>query len=126
MWILKNSKELLEHLKSSNFNLITSIKSFDFSTLFTTIPHRKLKSRLANIIWTLSVTKNWNPRYKFLVLGGEGPYFVREHSDSKSKYNEDDIIYMLEFLVDNFFVVFRGKVFEKKSAFQFAPIVPLS
>ena len=50
MWILKNSKELLDHLKSPNFNLITIIKSFDFSTLYTTIPHQKLKSRLATII----------------------------------------------------------------------------
>ena len=41
MWILKNSKELLEHLQSPNFNHITSIKSFDFSTLYTTIPHQK-------------------------------------------------------------------------------------
>ena len=50
MWILKNSKELLDHLKSQNFNFITNIKSFDFSTLYTTIPHQKLKSRLATII----------------------------------------------------------------------------
>ena len=33
MWILKNSKELLEHLQSPNFNHITNIKSFDCSTL---------------------------------------------------------------------------------------------
>ena len=43
MWILKNSKELLEHLLSPNFNHITSIKSFDFSTLYTTIHHQKLR-----------------------------------------------------------------------------------
>ena len=30
MWILQNSKELLEHLQSPNFNHITNIKSFDF------------------------------------------------------------------------------------------------
>ena len=30
--------------------------------------------------------------------------------DSKSKYTEEDIIKMLEFLVDNIFVVFAGKV----------------
>ena len=92
IWILKNSKELLDHLKSQNFNLITNIKSFDFSTLF---------------------TLQWNQRYKYLVLGREGPYFVKEHSDSKNKYNEDDIIKMLEFLVDNIFVVFAGKVFQQ-------------
>ena len=30
MWIIKNSKKLLEHLKSPTFNHVTSIKSFDF------------------------------------------------------------------------------------------------
>ena len=29
----------------------------------------------------------------------------------KSKYTEEDIVRMLEFLVDNIFVVFAGKVF---------------
>ena len=36
-----------------------------------------------------------------------------EHSDSKSKYTEEDIIRVLEFLVDNIFVVFAGKVFQQ-------------
>ena len=85
MWILKSSKELLEHLQSPNFNHITSIKSFDFSTLYTTIPHQKFKSRLAAIIRNSFIHKNWNRRYKFLVLGREGPYFVNEHSDSKKQ-----------------------------------------
>ena len=113
MWILKNSKELLEQLQSPNFNHITSIKSFDFSTLYTTIPHQKLKSRLATIIRNSFIHKNGNRRYKFLVLGHEGPYFVKEHSDSKNKYTEDEIVNMLEFLVDNIFVVFGGKVFQQ-------------
>ena len=76
MWILKNSKELLDHLKSQNFNLITNIKSFDFSTLYTTIPHQKLISRLATIIRNSFIHKNGNRRYKYLVLGREGPYIA--------------------------------------------------
>ena len=111
MWILKNSKELLDHLKSPNFNLITNIKSFDFSTLYMTIPHQKLKSRLATIIRNSFLHKNGNQRYKYLVLGREGPYFVEE-TDSKNKYTEEDIIKMLEILVDNIFVVLAGKVFQ--------------
>ena len=113
MWILKNSKELLEHLKSPTFNRVTSIKSFDISTLYTTIPHQKLKDRLTSIIRNAFIFKNGNLRYKYLVLGHEETYFVKEHSDSKSKYSEDDIIKMLEFLVDNIFVVFAGKVFQQ-------------
>ena len=66
---------------------------------------------------TLSLKKNGNRRYKFLVLGRKGPYFVKEHSDSKNRYTEDDIINMLEFLVDNIFVVFGGMVFKQIVAF---------
>ena len=55
--ILKNSKELLEHLQSPNFNHITSIKSFDFSTLYITILHQKLNRRLATIIRNFLFTK---------------------------------------------------------------------
>jgi hypothetical protein len=43
MWILENSKELLESLKSPIFSQIYSIKTYDFTTLYTTIPHDKLK-----------------------------------------------------------------------------------
>ena len=118
MWILKNSKELLEHLKSPNFNHITSIKSFDFSTLNTTIPHDKLKSRLASIIRNSFLFKKGNRRYKYLVLGNEESYFVKEHSETKHRYSEDDIIKMLEFLVDNIFLLFCEKGFPADSRYS--------
>jgi hypothetical protein len=61
VWILKNSKELLENLKSRNFSKIDSIKTYDFSTLCTTIPHNKLKSRLfqneANFLQKVDVAR---------------------------------------------------------------------
>ena len=66
MLILKNSKELLEHLQSHNFNHITSMKSFDFSTFYTTIAHKKPKNRLATILRNFFIHKNGNRRYKFL------------------------------------------------------------
>ena len=56
----------------------------------------------------------------FRVWGYKCPHILsnplegsKEHSDSKNKYTEDDIINMLEFLVDNIFVVFGGKVFQQ-------------
>ena len=45
-------------------------------------------------------------RDKYLVLGHEETYFVKDHSDSKNMYSGGDIIKMLEFLVDNIFVGF--------------------
>ena len=84
-----------------------------FSTLYTTIPLQKLKDRLASIIRNAFISRKGNRWYKYLVTGHEETYFVKEHSDSENKYSEDDIIKLLEFLVDNIFMVFAGKVFQQ-------------
>ena len=46
MWILKNSKDLLECLESRSLTSCNSITIFDFSTLYTTISHSELKEKL--------------------------------------------------------------------------------
>ena len=48
--ILKNSKDILDNLKSRSFSQVSSIKTFDFSALYTTLPHDKLKTRLKETI----------------------------------------------------------------------------
>ena len=82
MWILKNSKELLENLKAQSLHSVNSIKSFDFSTLYTTIPHDKLKSKLKEIINQCFFHKNGNRRFQYVVTGYKDTYFVRDHSDA--------------------------------------------
>ena len=92
MWILENSKELIEHLKSANFNLIKTS-----STLIVQPFTQPPTSRLATIIQNSFVHKNGNRRYKYLVLGREEPYIMKEYNDSNSKHAKEDIE-MLEFL----------------------------
>ena len=82
-----------------------------------------MKHRLTSIIRKAFIFKNGNRSYTYLVLGHEETYFVREHSDSKNKYSEDDIIKMLEFLVDNIFVVFAGKVFQQTVGIPMGTII---
>jgi hypothetical protein len=113
MWILKNSKELLENLKFHDFSKIDSIKTYYFSTLYTTIPHNKLKYRLFQIIDNCFLNKNDTRKNKFLVIGKQDTYFVKYHSDSPYKYSEADIKSMLGFLVDNICVVFGDQVFQQ-------------
>ena len=43
------------------------------------------------------------------MLGRDRFYFVKYHSDSIKKFSESDIINMLEYLIDNIFVVFAGR-----------------
>jgi hypothetical protein len=57
MRILKNSKELLAYLKAQNFSQINSIKIYDIFTLYTIIPHEKLKLDFLISLITFSSTK---------------------------------------------------------------------
>ena len=47
------------------------------------------------------------------MLGRDRSYFVENHSDSTKKFSEHDIINILEFLIDNIFVIFGGRVFQQ-------------
>jgi hypothetical protein len=57
MWSLKNSKEHLANLKAENVYQINSIKTYDFSTLYTTSPHDELKLKVLSSLTTFSLTK---------------------------------------------------------------------
>ena len=59
------------------------------------------------------IKKNGQRRYKYLVLGKDRPFFVKHHSDSTKKFSETDIFNMLEFLIDNIFAMFGGRVFQQ-------------
>ena len=48
-WYIKNSVEVLYKLKSRGFRA-TSLSTYDFSTLYTTLPHNLIKEKLINLI----------------------------------------------------------------------------
>ena len=51
-WSIKNSGEVLNKLKSRGFRA-TSLSTYDFSTLYTTLPHNLIKEKLIHLIeWT--------------------------------------------------------------------------
>jgi hypothetical protein len=111
MWILKNSKDLLDNLKSRSFSHVSSNKTFDFSTLYTTLPHDKLKIRLKETIH--KAFSHRNDGSKFVLLGYNSTYFSNKIHKGKTCYSEEQVISMLEFLIDNIFVSFGGALFQQ-------------
>ena len=81
MWILKNSKHLLEYIQSKSLSFCNSIKTFDFSTLYTTIPHSKLDI-LRELVQVCFIKKNGQRRNKYLVLGRDISYFVKKNQNT--------------------------------------------
>ena len=113
MWILKNSKQLLDSIQTNSITSINSIKTFDFSNLYTTIPHDKLKSRLTAIVHQAFCFKNGTKRYEYIVVNYNPTYFVKNHSNAKHRYTDHDIVRMINFLIDNIFVECGGEVFQQ-------------
>ena len=111
MWILKNSKDLLDNLKSRSFSQVSSIKTFDFSTLYTTLPHDNLKTRLKETIHKAFSHSIYGS--KCVVLGYNSTHFSNKIQKGKTCYSEEQVISMLEFLIDNIFVLFGGTLFQQ-------------
>ena len=50
IWIVKNFTSLLSSLDQLDVRTATSVQTYDFSTLYTSIPHNFLKSRITALI----------------------------------------------------------------------------
>ena len=48
-WSIKNSAEVLDKLKNKRF-LASTVSTYDFSTLYTTLPHNLIKDKLTALI----------------------------------------------------------------------------
>ena len=113
MWILKNSTNLLSSLGHLGVHKATSIQTFDFSTLYTSIPHDLLKSRMNNIINNAFKHKNGATRYTHIKVGRNKSYFTSDPLNGDNKYTANDICKMIEFLVDNIYIRFGGQLFQQ-------------
>jgi hypothetical protein len=52
MWILKNSKDLLDNLQSRSFSQVSSIKTFDFSKQ---VDDHAMYLSLYGVLWSLGI-----------------------------------------------------------------------
>ena len=109
MWILK----VLSSLSHLGVHRATSIQAFDFSTLYISIPHDLLKSRINNTINNAFKHKNGTTRYTYIKVGRNKSYFTSDPLNGDNKYAANDICKMIEFLVDNIYVRFGGQLFRQ-------------
>ena len=124
MWILKNSTNLLPSLGHLGVHRATFIKIFDFSTLYTSIPHDLLKFRMNNIINNAFKHNNGATRYTHIKVGRNKSYFTSDPINSDNKYTASDTCKMIEFLMDNIYVRFGGQLFQQMVGIPIGTNVP--
>ena len=117
MWFLKNSTSLLSSLNQLDVRTATSVQTFDFSTLYTSIPHDLLKSRISNLVHNAFRKKDGSVRYPHIKGTRAKGYFTHDINGSgNGMHTADNICRMIEFLVDNIFVQFGGRLFRQMIA----------
>ena len=95
MWILKISTNLLSALSHLGVHRATSIRTFDFCTLYFSIRHDLLKSHMSRIINNAFKYKNEATRYTHIKVGKSKSYFTSGPLNGDNKYTANDICKMI-------------------------------
>jgi hypothetical protein len=113
----------LDNLKSRSFSQVSSMKTFDCSTLYTTPTAWQIKNRLKEIIHKAFSHRNYGS--KFVVLGYNSTYFSNKfkkvkHATPRNKWSvcwsSSSITYLSPL---------EGQCFNRSSAYQWVRIVSL-
>ena len=98
MWILKNSTSLLSSLDQLDVRTAKSVQTFDFSMLYTSIPHDLLKSRISNLVHNAFRKKDGSVRYTHIKLTRAKGYFTHDiNGGGDNMFTADGICEMIEF-----------------------------
>ena len=114
MLIVKNSTSLLSSLDQLDVRTATSVQTYDFSTLYTSIPHNLFMSRISALIHNSFKRRNGSNRYTHIKITSGKGYFTDTINPGGDKlYTADQICRMVEFLIDSIFVKFGGCLFRQ-------------
>ena len=107
-WSIKNSSEVLNKLKSRGFRA-TSLSTYDFSTLYTTLPHNLIKEKLINLIeWTFK--REGSP---YIACNERQAFFTSEDTKRYKIWSCQNICEALIFLLDNIYIRFGTKLYRQ-------------
>ena len=111
MWILKNSTSLLSSLDQLDVRTAASVQTYDFST------HDLFKSRISNLVHNAFRKKDGSVRYTYIKVTRAKVYFkwqcILYTCIHVYMYTADNICKMIEFLIDNIFLQFGGRLFRQ-------------
>ena len=126
MWILKNSKNLLEYIQYRSLSSCNIIKTFDFSTLYATIPHSKLMDKWRELVQLCFIKKNDQSRYKYLVLGSlrDLSKFVKKTSDSTKRFMKLISSTCSSFWLKTYLLSLVDVFFNRQSVYLWVQTVP--
>ena len=107
-WSIKYSGEVLNKLKSGGFRA-TSLSTYDFSTLYTTLPHNLIKEKLINLIeWTFKREGS-----SYIACNERQAFFTSEDTKRYKLWSCQNVCEALIYLLDNIYIRFGTKFYRQ-------------
>jgi hypothetical protein len=110
MWIVNNSVEVLDQISGCNKrNKVRNVRTYDFSTLYTSIPHKSLKEQLT---WVINQCFNESSR-KFIRIDKYSANWSKTRGKTNTTWNKDELINHMKWLISNIYVVCGDSLFKQ-------------
>ena len=107
-WTIKNSGGILNKLKYRGF-LASGLSTYDFSTLYTTLPHNLIKEKLTELIEQI-----FNREGHFILLVMIKMHFFTSEQPKRYKlWSCQKMCDALHYLLDNIFIRFGSKLYRQ-------------
>ena len=107
-WSIKNSGEVLSKLKDIGYQA-TSLSTYDYSTLYTTLPHNLVKEKLLDLIERTFYEKECE---LYIACNDKKAFFTSaDHYRGYNLWSCQNVCDALSFLLDNIYIRFGTKLY---------------
>ena len=104
-WSIKHSCEILNELKSRGFRA-SSLSTYDFSTLYTTLPHNLIKDELVDLIERTFQREG----SLYITCNDRNAFFTSDAVRNYNLWSSQKVCKALTFLLDNIYIRFGSKL----------------
>ena len=103
-WSIKNSSEVIEKLRLRNFQG-SQVSSFDFSTLYTSLPHDLIKAKVLSLVkWCFDRESK-----TYLCTSAKAGFFSNKKYDSYACWTCTELCEAFTFLMENIYELGQAK-----------------
>ena len=109
MWIINNSLDVIHTLQEKQL-LLKQVSTWDFSTLYASLPHAKLKHQLHDQLYRVFNTRGKS----FIATNNFHTFWANDRKSTKYTYFScRELCLAIDFLIDNIYVRFGNSVFQQ-------------
>jgi hypothetical protein len=111
MWVINNSKDVLDKVKyynnQNNDTHIKNINTYDFTTLYTNIPHKDLKLKIKWVIDTIMKDG------KKIYVSSNGNYVSFKSRNNTNQIDAKSLVNYVNYLIDNIYITVGDRIYRQ-------------